>query len=147
MRYETKEWINTRISECQATTDRMISADPNQKRSWKVYGINQELNTLKRILKMENTKDFYVECNVCKQRLKNHTGSTPCCGSIAYLVSEDGSVSDSMSLFAGINEEEIKPAFIDAVKGNMKWAEDGRVVFEEDPNGRWELHRPPHNID
>jgi hypothetical protein len=30
--------------------------------------------------------DFWVECNVCKQRLKNWVGSTPCCGSIAWVV-------------------------------------------------------------
>lgn len=27
-----------------------------------------------------------VECNVCGKRYKNHAGSTPCCGSIAFIV-------------------------------------------------------------
>lgn len=35
-------------------------------------------------------KNFTVECNVCGQRYENHAGSTPCCGSIAYLVSKEG---------------------------------------------------------
>jgi hypothetical protein len=39
---------------------------------------------------MEN--NFIVECNVCRQRYENWTGSTPCCGSIAYLVGESGKV-------------------------------------------------------
>lgn len=55
---------------------------------------------------MTETKDFWVECNVCKTQLKNHTGSTPCCGSIAWIV-EDGVVTRKMSLFASINNEPI----------------------------------------
>ena len=35
---------------------------------------------------MKEKKDFWVECNVCKHRLKNWVGSTPCCGSIAWVV-------------------------------------------------------------
>lgn len=46
-------------------------------------------------------EDFIVECNVCKKCLKNWTGSTPCCGSIAYIV-EDGKVSEKMSMFVKI---------------------------------------------
>ena len=34
-------------------------------------------------------KDFTVECNCCKQQYDNWVGSTPCCGSIAYLIDED----------------------------------------------------------
>ena len=36
---------------------------------------------------MEN---YTVECNVCGQRYENHAGSTPCCGSIAFIVGDDG---------------------------------------------------------
>jgi hypothetical protein len=61
---------------------------------------------------MNNEKDFYVECDVCKQRLKNWSGSTPCCGSIAYMVDDDGTVSKELSLFASINGGEIKPTKI-----------------------------------
>jgi hypothetical protein len=41
--------------------------------------------------------DFWVECNVCKQQLKNWTGSTPCCGSIAWVI-EDGNVTNKTNL-------------------------------------------------
>lgn len=34
-------------------------------------------------------KDFTVECNVCKQHYVNWTGSTPCCGSLAFIVDGD----------------------------------------------------------
>ena len=59
--------------------------------------------------------DFWVECNVCKQRLKNWTGSTPCCGSIAYVV-EDGKATTKINLFASIGGEPIKPMEIDLGK-------------------------------
>lgn len=59
-------------------------------------------------------ENFWVECNVCKQHLKNWTGSTPCCGSIALLV-ENGEASTKLSLFASINGEPIKPTIIDLV--------------------------------
>lgn len=45
-----------------------------------------------------NNKDFIVECKVCKQRYKNHVGSTPCCGSIAYIV-EDNKVTNNVVLY------------------------------------------------
>ena len=62
---------------------------------------------------MENQeKDFYVECDVCKQHLKNWIGSTPCCGSIAWMVNDDDSVSKTITLFASINKGEIKPTEI-----------------------------------
>jgi hypothetical protein len=54
-------------------------------------------------------KDFWVQCNVCKQNLKNWVGSTPCCGSIAYLVNEDGSTSKDFILYGSVNNEPIKP--------------------------------------
>ena len=53
---------------------------------------------------MENNTDFWVECNVCKTRLKNHVGSTPCCGSIAYLVKEDGEVTKSFMVYISQDE-------------------------------------------
>jgi predicted ATP-dependent serine protease len=61
---------------------------------------------------MKKETEFWVECNVCKQQLKNWTGSTPCCGSIAYLV-ENGKATNKMSLFASINNEAIKPTIIE----------------------------------
>ena len=57
------------------------------------------------------TNDFWVECAVCHQQLKNWTGSTPCCGSIAYIV-EDGKTTDKLSLFASLGGGEIKPTVI-----------------------------------
>lgn len=33
-------------------------------------------------------RDFFVECNVCGSRLKNWSGSTPCCGSIAFIIDD-----------------------------------------------------------
>lgn len=42
------------------------------------------------ILVPVEANDFWVECNVCKQHLKNWVGSTPCCGYIAYIVEEQG---------------------------------------------------------
>lgn len=56
--------------------------------------------------------EFTVQCNVCKQYYDNWVGSTPCCGSIAYLVEEDGTVGKDISLFASINGGKIKPVKI-----------------------------------
>lgn len=56
--------------------------------------------------------DFWVECNVCKTQLKNWTGSTPCCGSIAWLV-EDGKPTKKLSLFASVGGEPIKTTTVD----------------------------------
>lgn len=47
---------------------------------------------------MKEKKDFWVECNVCKHRLKNWVGSTPCCGSIAWVVEED-KVTDKIIMY------------------------------------------------
>jgi len=49
--------------------------------------------------------DFIVECNVCKTQYKNHAGSTPCCGSIAYLV-EDGESTSTIKVWAKSNNEQ-----------------------------------------
>lgn len=60
-------------------------------------------------------KDFIVECNVCEQQYKNWTGSTPCCGSIAYVV-EDGKKTNKINLFASVNGGPINPKTIDIKK-------------------------------
>lgn len=64
---------------------------------------------------MKKSSDFWVECNVCKTRLKNWTGSTPCCGSIAYMV-EDGKATTKINLFTSSCGEPIKPTVIDLGK-------------------------------
>lgn len=71
--------------------------------------MNKENETLE---DKQNDGDFFVECNVCKHRLKNWTGSTPCCGSIAYMV-EGGKATTKVNLFTSIDGELIKPATID----------------------------------
>lgn len=72
-------------------------------------------NTANSDLGAVSGSDFWVECNVCKQRLKNWTGSTPCCGSIAYMV-EDGKATTKINLFASKGGEPIKPTVIDLYK-------------------------------
>jgi len=69
---------------------------------------NKETKTTNSGLGTVSGSDFWVECNVCKQQFKNWTGSTPCCGSIAYLV-EDGKPTTKIILFASIGGEPIKP--------------------------------------
>lgn len=49
---------------------------------------------------MTEEQDFWVECNVCGTQHKNWVGSTPCCGSIAWIVGEDGKPTDKITLFA-----------------------------------------------
>jgi hypothetical protein len=51
---------------------------------------------------MEDKEKFTVECNVCKQRYDNWAGSTPCCGSLAYLVGENGEVSQKVVLYSSV---------------------------------------------
>jgi hypothetical protein len=63
-------------------------------------------------MKMEDKIDFWVECNVCKQHLKNWFGSTPCCGSIAYTV-QNGQATTKINLFASISGGPIEPIEID----------------------------------
>lgn len=55
--------------------------------------------------------DFWVECNVCKTQLKNWTGSTTCCGSIAFIV-ENGKTTKKMSLFTDSGAG-IKPSVVE----------------------------------
>lgn len=64
---------------------------------------------------MEKQEIFTVECNVCKQRYDNWVGSTPCCGSLAFKVKEDGSVSKEIELFARV-EGEFKNVTLDFAK-------------------------------
>lgn len=47
-------------------------------------------------------KDFWVECDVCKTQYKNWSGSTPCCGSIAYIINELGETTHNLSLYTSI---------------------------------------------
>ncbi len=47
-------------------------------------------------------KEFTVECNVCKQQYDNWVGSTPCCGSIAFLVGEDGEITKQVNLYTSV---------------------------------------------
>lgn len=56
----------------------------------------------------EPDNDFWVECNVCKTQYKNWIGSTPCCGSIAWII-EDGKPTKKLSLFASVGGEPIAP--------------------------------------
>lgn len=51
---------------------------------------------------MEDNRDFTVECNVCGHWYENWVGSTPCCGSIAYLVQENGEVTKKVSLYSSV---------------------------------------------
>jgi len=47
---------------------------------------------------MKNKKKFTVECKVCGKRYNNLVGSTPCCGSIAFIV-EDNKVTDRIVIY------------------------------------------------
>jgi len=49
-------------------------------------------------------EDFIVECNVCKQRLHNWIGSTPCCGSLAFLVDENGQTKKEIKMYTNRGE-------------------------------------------
>ena len=64
---------------------------------------------LREIMKKD---DFWVECNVCKRRLKNWVGSTPCCGSIAWVV-EGEKVTNKIIMYAMGKEEGVTPLLID----------------------------------
>lgn len=58
---------------------------------------------------MSSNKDFIVECNVCGHRYSNWSGSTPCCGSLAFIVGEDGEVGNVTSVFAKIDGGPVEP--------------------------------------
>lgn len=53
-------------------------------------------------------EDFTVQCDVCGQYYQNWVGSTPCCGSIAYKVDEQGNKTSTFILFGKI--EPVKSA-------------------------------------
>lgn len=62
---------------------------------------------------MEKTEyNFEVECAICHQRYVNHSGSTPCCGSIAYLVKDDGTAGKDIIITASVNGGPFKPLII-----------------------------------
>lgn len=52
--------------------------------------------------KQEAPKDFWVQCGVCNGLIKNHVGSTPCCGSIAYVVNDEGITTKELKLFGSV---------------------------------------------
>jgi hypothetical protein len=57
--------------------------------------------------------NFTVECDTCGKHYLNWSGSTPCCGSITFIVDENGKATKSISLFGSLNGSEIKPVTID----------------------------------
>ena len=57
-------------------------------------------------------KDYWLQCNVCGTQYKNWVGSTPCCGSLAYLVDDKGIKTNSTILFTSVNGGNIKPTEI-----------------------------------
>lgn len=54
--------------------------------------------------------NFEAQCAICGTRYENHTGSTPCCGALAYVV-EDGVVTDKATILT-LNKEGIKSTTI-----------------------------------
>lgn len=58
---------------------------------------------------MEN---FIVQCNCCMMQYDNWVGSTPCCGSIAFRVDENGKKTDEVILFGSLNGSETKKVII-----------------------------------
>jgi hypothetical protein len=51
-------------------------------------------------------KDFEVQCAVCGQIYTNWVGSTPCCGSIAYVIGDDGKPTETIVLYGKISDDE-----------------------------------------
>lgn len=41
---------------------------------------------------------YIVECNVCGKHYENWAGSTPCCGSIAFIVNDKGEKTSTIVL-------------------------------------------------
>ena len=39
-------------------------------------------------MEVTEVKEMWSECDVCGQRFHNWWGSTPCCGSIAFVLTE-----------------------------------------------------------
>lgn len=73
-------------------------------------------------------KDYWVECNVCKQRLKNWVGSTPCCGSIAFMINDEGTISKKVSLYTSVGA-----AIIDFSEQKMEKSEIKKALYKEKP--------------
>lgn len=64
---------------------------------------------------MENKNtDFWAKCAVCGTIYINWSGSTACCGSIAHLVDEDGHKTDSITIYAKLDNPESNQAPTDA---------------------------------
>lgn len=58
---------------------------------------------------MENQNNsFTVQCACCKMQYENWIGSTPCCGSIAYLLDEKGETTNVIKMFTSINNGPIQ---------------------------------------
>lgn len=55
---------------------------------------------------MEDQNNFTVECNVCGQRYQNHVGSTECCGSIAFIVNEQGENTNEFFVYAKVESKQ-----------------------------------------
>lgn len=47
------------------------------------------------------SEKFRVACDVCGQIYEDHAGSTPCCGSIAYVLDDKGEKTESVVLYVG----------------------------------------------
>jgi len=54
---------------------------------------------------MKNKKEFTVECKICGRRYNNWAGSTPCCGSIAFIV-ENNQVTDKIVIYMFADEND-----------------------------------------
>ena len=52
-------------------------------------------------MKATKEKDVIVECDVCGQRYTNWAGSTPCCGSIAFVLNEIDFRKDKLNRIMG----------------------------------------------
>lgn len=57
---------------------------------------------------MKAEKSFIVECAVCHQHYENWVGSTPCCGSIAYVLDENGKPTNSSVLYVDTKRTSVK---------------------------------------
>jgi predicted ATP-dependent serine protease len=58
---------------------------------------------------MAKKNDFWAKCRVCGTQHLNWIGSTPCCGSLADMVDDDGVPMGTVALFGSVNGSAIKP--------------------------------------
>lgn len=68
----------------------------------------------------QDDEDYFIaECNVCGNHLRNWVGSTPCCGSIAYIVEENGVAVDNKDviLYGSKGNDLFAPTKIKTHKG------------------------------